>query len=247
MARIAASMVCLVPVALLAACDVGSSLPGPGGDDDNPGDADAGPSVDAAPVPAYALTLDPPTAATALGTEVTYAITVRATDFSGPVTLAAAGAPASWTVTFSPATVEAIDGATAAATMTVAIPSDGDAAIAGQALTVNATGAPGARSASTTLTVADEYTVTIASGTGAGLHWGPMAGGLLRLRAGSTLQIRNSDGTGHRIHSDGGVFAHQDNVMAQGESYTVTVADGADIFYCHTHGQGTGEVRVSAQ
>lgn len=95
--------------------------------------------------------------------------------------------------------------------------------------------------------MADAYTFAIGSGTGTGAHFGAMSGGLLRLRAGSTLKILNSDGTGHRIHAGGGVFPHQDNTMGPGESYTVTVADGSDTFYCHDHGQGMGEVNVNAQ
>lgn len=198
-------------------------------------------------MPAYSVTLDPPTASTALGTEVTYVVTVRATDFSGPVALVAAGAPASWTVTFSPATVQATDGGTVASEMKVVIPPNGEAAATGQTLTVNATGAPGAKSATATLTVANEYTFAITAGTGAGAHFGAMNGGLLRLRAGSTLHISNNDTIGHRIHAGGGVFPHQDNTMGPGQSYTVTVQDGSDTFYCHDHGQGQGEVNVNAQ
>lgn len=247
MARTAAALLWLVPIAVLAACDVGSALPGPGGDDDDDPGADAAVSVDAAPVPAYTVALDPPTATTELGTEVTYIVTVGATDFSGPVTLAATGLPASWTVTFTPATIDAVDGGTAASEMKIVIPPNGDAVATGQTLTVETTAAPGAHTATASLTVANAYTFAISTGTGIGAHFGAMSGGLLRLRAGSTLKILNSDGTGHRIHAGGGVFPHQDNVMAQGESYTVIVADGSDTFYCHTHGQGTGEVNVNAQ
>lgn len=231
----------------LAACEVGAVGPGGGGDDDDQSGADAATAIDAAPVPSYRLAMTPPTASTELGTEVTYTVTVSATDFSGPVALTAAGAPASWTVSITPASVEVVDGGSATATVRVVIPANGDAATAGQALAVNATAAPGAQSTSATLTVADQYTVSIGAGTGTGAHWGAMSGGLLRLRAGSKLRILNSDVTGHRVHAGGGVFAHQDNIMAQGEAYTVTVQDGSDTFYCHTHGQGTGEVNVNAQ
>jgi hypothetical protein len=235
----------LVCVLLLAACDVGSQVSGPGGDDD-PG-VDAAVSIDAAPIPGYSIAVDPPTASTALGTEVTYVVTVQASAFSGPVTLAASGAPDSWTVTFTPPTVTAVDGGTVASEMKIVIPPNGDPAAAGQTLTVDASGAPGPRTATATLTVANEYTFAINPGTGEGIHWGPMNGGLLRLRAGSTLHITNSDTIGHRIHAGGGVFPHQDNTMGPGESYTVQILDGSDTFYCHDHGQGTGEVNVNAQ
>jgi plastocyanin len=230
---------------VLAACDVGSTLPGPGGGDDDPG-VDAAPPIDA-PIPAYAIALDPPARSTALGTEVTYVVTVQASAFSGPVTLAAAGAPASWTVSFTPSTVNALDGGTVASEMKVVIPSNGEAAAAGTTLTVNASAAPGARTATATLTVANEYTFAIAPGTGTGLHFGAMSGGLMRLRAGTTLHIANNDTVGHRIHAGGGVFEHQPETMGPGQSYTVTVLDGSDTFYCHDHGQDKGEVNVNAQ
>ncbi len=230
---------------VLGACDVGSTLPGPGGGDDDPG-VDAAPPIDA-PIPAYAIALDPPALSTALGTEVTYVVTVQASAFSGPVTLAASGAPASWTVSFTPPTVNAVDGGTVASEMKVVIPSNGEPAAAGSTLTVNATAAPGARTATATLTVANEYTFSITPGTGTGLHFGAMSGGLLRLRAGTTLHIANNDTVGHRIHAGGGVFDHQEATMGPGQSYTVTVLDGSDTFYCHDHGQDRGEVNVNAQ
>jgi len=245
-----ASVVSFLALLSLAACDVGSTVPGPNGgggdDDDTPGDTDAGIQIDAA-VPSYRLAVDPPTASTALGTTVTYAITVNAANFAGPIALTAMGAPANWTVAIEPATVTAVSGGTVAATMRVTIPANGDPAIAGQALMVNASGGPGAQSASATLTVANEYTVAITAGTGTGAHWGAMSGGLLRLRAGSTLHITNNDTIPHRIHAGGGVFAHEPTAMGPGQSYTVTVQDGSDTFYCHEHGQGTGEVNVNAQ
>lgn len=242
----AARLALVLCALLLAACDVGSTIPGPGGDDD-PG-VDAAPvEIDAAPVPAYTVAVDPPTLSTTLGAEVTYIVTVRGSAFSGPVTLAASGMPASWVVTFTPATVEAIDGGTVASEMKVRVPSNGEPAVAGQAIAVDANGAPGPRTATTSLTVANEYTVSLTSGTGAGPHWGVMSGGLLRLRAGATLKITNNDTVGHRIHAGGGVFAHQDTTMAPGQSYDVVVLDGSDLFYCHDHGQGTGEVNVNVQ
>jgi plastocyanin len=244
MAFAAVRVLCAASLALVAACDVGSALPGPGGDDD-PG-ADAAVSIDA-PVPAYSLALDPPALTTALGTEVTYVVTVQASAFDGPVALAVSGAPASWTITFTPPTVTALDGSTVASEMKVVIPSNGEAAPAGTPLTVDASAAPGPRSATATLTVANEYTFSIGDGTGAGLHFGAMAGGLLRLRAGATLHITNNDTVGHRIHAGGGVFEHQATTMGPGQSYTVTVLDGSDTFYCHNHGQDKGEVNVNAQ
>ncbi len=213
--RVATSLL-LAAAGLAAGCEVGT-LGGPGGGGDDTGDDDvaAGPDARVA-MPSYRLSVAPATATTTLGTEVTYTIAVDATDFSGPVALAAAGAPASWMVTITPASVNVTDGGTITATMRVVIPANGDAATAGQALAINATAAPGGQSATTSITVANEYTFPIASGTGTGAHWGSMSGGLLRLRAGSTLRIQNSDTVGHRIHSGGGVFDHQGATMAPG-------------------------------
>lgn len=237
-------LLCAAAFALVAACDVGSTLPGPGGDDDPGTDAA---SIDAAPVPAYSVALDPPALTTALGTEVTYVVTVQASAFSGPVTLAASGAPASWAITFTPPSVTALDGGTVASEMKVVIPTNAEPAPTGTTLTVDASAAPGPRSASASLTVTNEYTFSIGAGTGTGLHFGAMSGGLLRMRAGATLHITNNDTTGHRIHAGGGVFEHQPATMAPGASYTVTVLDGSDTFYCHDHGQDKGEVNINAQ
>jgi plastocyanin len=131
--------------------------------------------------------------------------------------------------------------------MEVTIPPNGEAATTARPLAINATGAAGGQSATASIQVANEYTFPITAGTGIGAHFGAMSGGLLRLRAGSTLKILNSDTIGHRIHAGGGVFDHQGATMAPGASYTVTVADGSDTFYCHDHGQGQGEVNVNAQ
>ena len=231
---------------ILGGCEVGLQGPGPGGGDD--GDDDVPADIDArTPMPSFRLSIAPPSAETALGTEVMYTVAVDATDFSGPVALVAAGAPDSWNVTITPATVDVIDGSTVTATVRVVVPPNGEAATTGRALAINATGAPGAQSTQAMLTVANEYTFPIAAGTGQGAHWGSMSGGLLRLREGTTLKILNSDTIGHRIHAGGGVFDHQGATMAPGASYTVTVAAGSDTFYCHDHGQGTGEVNINAQ
>jgi plastocyanin len=245
MARRPVGILCSLLLVAAAGCEVGS-LGGPGGDDqtgdDDPADVDARPLM-----PSYRLSVAPATAETELGTEVTYTIAVDATDFDGPVALVAAGAPASWTVTITPATVNVRDGGTVTAEMTVVIPPNGEAAATGQALAVNATAAPGGQSAATSITVANQYTFPIASGTGTGAHWGAMSGGLLRLRAGATLRIPNNDTIGHRIHAGGGAIDHQGSTMAPGQAYSVTVQDGSDTFYCHDHGQGAGEVNLNAQ
>jgi hypothetical protein len=248
MARTPLTTAALLSLFALGACQVGAV--GSGGDDDNSSgdDDDVGVSVDArVPMPSYRLSVAPPSASTSLGTEVTYVVAVDATDFTGPVELAAVGAPDSWNVTITPSTVDAVDGTTATAMVRVVIPPNGDAAETGRALAIHATATPGAQNADMMITVANEYDFPIAAGTGTGAHWGSMSGGLMRLRAGTTLKIQNNDTIPHRVHSGGGVFPHQDASMGPGASYTVVVQDGSDTFYCHDHGQGTGEVNVNAQ
>src|SRR4051794_38744146 len=82
----------------LAACEVGVTPAG--GGDDNSGDDDVSvdarpPSIDA-PAAAYSLAVTPPTAATTLGTETTFTVTIGAQHFDGAVALTATGVPASW-------------------------------------------------------------------------------------------------------------------------------------------------------
>ncbi|HVK72532.1 MAG TPA: hypothetical protein VM734_04405 [Kofleriaceae bacterium] len=242
----------LLTLSTLAACEVGAVGPG-GGDgsgDDDPID-DPAADVDAAPAPvqSYTLTVSPPTATTVLGTKTTFNVSMSATNFSGPVTVAAGGVPASWQIAITPTTVDLIDGGTAMASVEITIPPNGEAAPDGATLTIEATGAPGNRSGTAMMTVANEYVFSVAAGTANGVHWGAMNGGLVRLKSGTKLVIKNDDTTGHRIHTNGGIsgFGHQGATMAPGASYAVTVGDGSDNFYCHDHGQNTGTVNVTVE
>ncbi|HVV85716.1 MAG TPA: hypothetical protein VHE35_21805 [Kofleriaceae bacterium] len=231
----------------LAACDVGMVPPGgdPGTGDD---DSSNVPSVDAAP-PDYTVAVTP-AASTTLGTSVDLMIDVEGSHWSGPVALAADGAPASWTVAIDPPTVDAADGVPVHATVHVTIPTNGDGAPSGQALTIHASGDPGVRAASSTVTVDNVYILAIGTPGASGQHFGALAGGQLRMKRGARLRITNTDAIPHRIHSDAGVdgFAHQDSSMPSGQAYEVTLqSTGSDLFYCHDHGQGTGEVRLTVQ
>jgi|GEM_PF-1685713 len=242
-----ATLLAILSLSALAACEVGVT-PAGGGDDDGDDDVqvDAAPAIDAAAA-VYQLAVTPATASTILGTDTTFTVTVDAQRFDGPVTLTATGAPTSWTVAITPSTVNVIDGGSATATVKVTIPPNGDAAAAGQVLTINAESTvAGAESSTAVLTVAKEYDFKIGSGTGAGTHFGALNGGVVRVKAGTLVKIQNLDGTQHRIHSGGGIggFPHQDNNMASGDAYAVTVTDGSDSFYCHIHGQNTGDVNL---
>jgi plastocyanin len=231
----------------LAACTVGdiTNGGGGGGDDVAAGDDEA-PGPDASPDPDYALTMTPPSAATTLGTTTNYSVTLTASHFEGPVTLAATGVPASWTATFEPPTVTLGLDDTAIVALSIQIPTDGEAATTPVTIGVDAQAAPGLRQVSSQLTVANELVVAIPDGTGGGAHAFPDR---IDLRLGATLRILNSDTTQHRIHSDGGPgFPHQDESMAQGEAYVVTPGDvGGYNFYCHDHGVGTGVTNLVVQ
>jgi plastocyanin len=232
-----------------AACTLGDiTQPGPGGggDDTVGGGDDVAASPDASVTPDFRIaSMSPTQAATSLGTTTHYTLTLDSSNFSGPVTLAAAGAPASWNVTFSPsATVTVPMDGQATVDMVVAIPTDGDAG--SSTLNITASGSPGERTATAQLAVANEYVITIADGTGTGAH--PFFPQNLTLKIGVTLKIKDADTTKpHRIHSDGGAgFSHQDNDMAAGGEYDVTPsASGAYYFYCHDHGEGLGATNLT--
>lgn len=192
--------------------------------------------------------------ATTLGTQVKFAVTLTSTGYGGVVTLAASGAPASWTVAFSSNPVALTADGSASDTVIVTIPTDGAPAPSGQALTVHATAGSLGHTASTPVTVANEYVVPIADGTGSGAHWGALDGTTIHLNAGTTLTIRNDDATAHRVHTDGTIpgFPHQAADMGTGGAYSVVVQSGgsgpsSDTFYCHDHGTGTGQVHVIVQ
>ena len=230
----------------LAACEVGVT---PAADDVGGDDDDVQPDareIDA-PAATYSLAVTPPTAATTLGTDTTFTVTVDPQHWSGPITLAATGVPATWNVQITPATLTVTDGVAATATVRVTVPSNGDAAPTGATLAIDATStAAGARSATASLTVAKTLIVTIGNPVGTGTHFGARNGSLLRVKSGTRLEIQNDDGTAHRIHTGGGIggFIHQPTNMGTGQMYAVTVTDGSDVFYCHVHERGAGEVNL---
>ena len=105
---------------------------------------------------------------------------------------------------------------------------------------------PGERTSAAQLNVLNELFLAIPAGSANGGHQFPDT---LQLRRGARLTIRNDDTTLHRIHSDGGGgFPHQDNDMATGQSYSVVPTDAGNYrFYCHTHGEGTGDTTLAVQ
>jgi hypothetical protein len=218
----------------------------PPGDDES--EADAG--VDAAPADFTVRVTD--SARGELGTVIRQTIDVSGSHVGGPVTLAAIGAPAGWSIAIEPATITQVagEGAAPPATMTITIPTNADAAPTGVPITVSATGGPGTRTATTVVTVANVFTMKIGTPGAGGQHFESYANGQLRMKRGAMLRIVNTDAIAHRVHSDAGVdgFPHQASSMPTGAAYEVTLGEsGSDLFYCHDHGQGTGEVRLTVE
>jgi hypothetical protein len=220
---------------------------GPGGDDDSSGDDsgdDVGAGPDAAPAPDFAVSVSPTNAATTLGTETRYTITLDSANFTGDVALSAQGVPAGWTATFtpSPSVTMPLDGSVVAE-LVIAVPSD--AAASNANIVITAAGAPGTRTAVGALAVANEYVFDIPDGTRNGAHPFP---GTLRLKLGAKLRLRTMDTMApHRIHSDGGLgFPHQDASMTAGQEYDATPGEaGTFRFYCHDHGEGLGATNLT--
>jgi len=188
-------------------------------------------------------------AATTLGTQTTFTVDLHSSGYAGPVTLAVTGAPATWTVAIAASPVTLAANGNASATVTVTVPSNGAAAPSGQTLTVHATAGSVAHTSGTRVTVANEFIVPIASGTGTGAHWGTLAGTTVYLNAGTTLTIRNDDSSVHQVHANNTItgFPHQAGDMTTGGAYSNVLASGSDTFYCHDHGQGAGTVKIIVQ
>ncbi len=237
----------LLALLLLPACTVGEIGDLGGGDDTSSGDDISEVGPDAAPAESHDFTMamTPPTITTTLGTTSHFTLTLTSDNFTGPVTLALTGVPSGWTPTITPANpIVPLDGMV---TVDVAIAQPQTMAGATATIGVSASAAGIApKTGQSTLTVTNDYIVTIPAGTGTGSHSLP---GTLNLVLGATLHIKNGDTTLHRIHSDGGLgFPHQDTDMAQGEEYTVTPGEVSSYsFYCHDHGVGTGVTNLLVQ
>ena len=72
----------------------------------------------------------------------------------------------------------------------------------------------------------------------------------MTINAGTMLRFINYDTAPHRVHSDGGAgFPHQDFDMGPGQEYDVTPTGTSTTyrFYCHSHGESTGETNLTVQ
>lgn len=226
---------------IFTACGVGE-ITGPGGNP-GPGGGPGSPDAHVATPPgpdaqqSFAVAVTSPTTATTLGTEVHYTVTVSSTNFAGLVALNPTGAPATWTVTVSPAQLTVPLDGSITADVKVVIPSD-TPDLTGT-VGISAFGTPGTQVATgPALTVANEYLVTVGANIGNGDHKLPPR---VELRLGAKLRIMDLDASAqHQIHSDSGAsgFPHQPNPMQMGQEYDVTPTEtGSFSWYCHIHGQ----------
>ena len=197
--------------------------------------------------PDFTITADPP-AATTLGTANTLHVHLNSTGASGTVTFDVTGAPANWTITPPAGAVTLAANGQTTADLTVTIPSNGDAAAAGQTLTIAATIGSQTHQVQPVLTVANTYVATLVLGGGsAGGHWGALALTTIHLNVGTMLRFHNADTTAHLIHAAGGVpgVVHQNTGgigTPAGGNYDQTIAGtGSDVINCHNHGP-TGDL-----
>lgn len=204
------------------------------------------------PVTLFSIRIPQPPAATTLGTSVSFPVQVSPTGFTGTLALTASGAPASWNVRIIPSRMDIFvgDTTTQTATVTISIPTNGDAAPSGQQIVITGSAPTAEHSASTLVTVANEYILPIASGVGAtGQHWSPALGGVLSLKSGAKLTIRNDDAIAHQVHTNNTIpgFASQPAPMNTGGTYSNTLGIGEDSIYCELHGPTTGKLDVKVQ
>jgi hypothetical protein len=197
-----------------------------------------GGSTDAAPD--FSVTADT-AAATTLGTQVTIHVHLASTGVSGPVTLTLTGADSTWTVTPPALPVNLTANGQASADVMVTIPSDGNAAPTGTTLTVDAVTGTHDHTATSLVTVANQFIIPIRLGaTVGGTHWGVPSADTIRLRIGTQVLFRDDDSSGHIIHANPANIglAHQgtSSPIFQGGTYAQSVTlSGLDRVTCHSH------------
>jgi plastocyanin len=150
-----------------------------------------------------------------------------------------AATPSDWTITMSKPMATLTAGGTDSLTIDVAIPTD-SAALAGT-LKIDATSGVAPVALSSTLNVANQYTLVIPPGTGTAIpHAYTNAPNTLRLRMGASIVFDNQDTVPHRIHGDGGLD-HEDAGGGQpGAKYTQTPT-GSATWYCHEHNESNAK------
>lgn len=232
---------------LLVGCTgvVDSPNKGTGGDDtnDQPDAGGGGNQPDAPPaeVPHIAATVDQATVATELGKTISVKVTVVGSGgFSGPVTVTPTGIDPTWTVTAPTTGITLTANGTGSATWMIDVPTDSAVLTSSIKFAATATGVTES-DATSAVTVANNYTITIAAGTGTAVTGHATLPKNTKLKSGATLTFHNADTIAHRIHAGGGGFAHEPNDLQPNSDYKVTPADN-ETWYCHDH-EGGGQGR----
>lgn len=258
----------------LVAC-AGNITGGGGGDDDDipetcgngvvdPGeDCDGGAgcstSCTTEGTPRVDLSVDKPTVSTELGTSNMITLTLTSGDgFTGAVNITASildgtGAPnTNWIVAVNPPTVTVPANGTATAVATLAIPSD--ATLLAGSLKLDVTGAPEAKTISSTVTSQNQITfaIDIANALTANPSCVyPVNNTPVRIRTGTLVRFFNKNADLKlEIHSNNpAAIPHQaqgagadDPITEPNTAYERILAGGAAEFawYCHDHGPDDG-------
>ena len=190
--------------------------------------------------PDFTVSAPNPASAT-LGTADTIHVHLVSTDLAAAVTISVTGAPATWTVTPPASPVNLTANGQGNADVVITIPTNGDPAVSGQALTVHASGGGHDHTAAPVVTVANQFIIPVLRGaTAGGSHWPWPNNTTFHLNVGTLVTFRNDDTTSHIIHSNGGLgIAHQ-NVSGPGTppggtyEQTTSVA-GSTVVNCHSH------------
>ncbi len=131
----------------------------------------------------------------------------------------------------------------AIANVVVAIPSNGDAAPAGDTLAIEASIGADHHVAKAVVTVANEFVAPIHLGALSGTHWGSLSNDTIHLSVGTLVTFRNDDTTTHDIHASGVIgIAHQSVTLGTlpGGTYQQTISSlGSDKIWCHFHTSDT--------
>lgn len=225
----------------------GGTDPGNGGDPGgNTGGSNTGGTTS---TPRIAGTVDKTTVTSELGKTETLTYTITASGgFSGDVAVSAAAldstgaAVTGYTLTPSAPSVTLTADGTATVSLDVKIPTDAGVLDPTIKLSLSSSAAP--VDVTSAFTVAKQITILFDAGTGAAApHTGlPQPNSRLNILSGTKIVFHNGDTIAHRIHGDGGI-AHEQNDLAPGGDYTVTVTQSAD-WYCHDHENSTSDVRL---
>lgn len=220
---------------------------GGGGGGGGGGDGSGSGSGSSQPTPRVSAMVDKDAVSTELGKTETLTLTIAGYDgFAGAVTitpsmLSGATAATGYVITATPTSVDLTADGSATVQVTVKVPSNPMTLTPELKLDLTSSAAP--QSVTSLFTVANQYTVNIATGTGtAAPHSGlPAVNAPIRLRLGAKLIFHNGDTIQHVIHADGGIN-HENTALGMPGTDYVTTPTGDATWYCHDH-EGSGTAR----